>query len=117
MHLKSRRDVIKTILYAAFAGFTPLSSAFSFVSKERKDRDFQPGYLELHKSGELKRRGEKLWELMESCELCPRMCGVNKLKGEKGFCQANSQLEISSFILILEKKNRLWEKVVQGLYF
>jgi putative pyruvate formate lyase activating enzyme len=34
---------------------------------------------------------------MESCELCPRKCGVNKLKGEKGFCGANAQLQISSF--------------------
>jgi putative pyruvate formate lyase activating enzyme len=25
------------------------------------------------------------------------MCGVNRLKGEKGFCQANSQLEIASY--------------------
>jgi putative pyruvate formate lyase activating enzyme len=25
------------------------------------------------------------------------MCGVNKLKGEKGFCKADSQLEISAF--------------------
>ncbi|NLA50387.1 MAG: radical SAM protein, partial [Bacteroidales bacterium] len=37
-----------------------------------------------------------LWAMMESCELCPRMCKVNKLKGEKGFCQADSTLEISS---------------------
>ena len=58
---------------------------------------FEPGYLSLHRSGELKRRGEKLWAVMESCELCPRMCGVNKLKGERGFCHANSQLEISAF--------------------
>ena len=34
---------------------------------------------------------------MENCELCPRMCRVNKLKGEKGICQANAQLEISSY--------------------
>jgi len=61
------------------------------------DLEYEPGYLKLHKSGELKRRGETLWAMMESCELCPRMCGVNKLKGEKGFCQANAQLEISSF--------------------
>jgi putative pyruvate formate lyase activating enzyme len=97
MHLKSRRDIIKTILYAALAGFTPLFSAINFIYKEKKDRDLKPGYLELHKNGELNKRGQKLWELMESCELCPRMCGVNKLKGERGFCQANSQLEISSF--------------------
>ena len=63
----------------------------------RKDRDFVPGFLELHKSGELKRRGEQLWELMENCELCPRICEVNKLEGKKGVCGASSQLEISSF--------------------
>ncbi|MCP4576755.1 MAG: radical SAM protein [Deltaproteobacteria bacterium] len=56
-----------------------------------------PGYLKLHQRGELKRRGERLWKLMESCELCPRMCGVNRLKGERGFCGANARLEVSSF--------------------
>jgi len=60
------------------------------------ERDFDAGYLKLHKSGELKKRGKKLWGMMESCELCPRMCGVNRLKGETGFCQANSHLEIAS---------------------
>lgn len=34
--------------------------------------------------------------MMECCELCPRMCGVNRLKGEQGFCGANAQLEISA---------------------
>ncbi|MFC1737642.1 radical SAM protein [Planctomycetota bacterium] len=34
---------------------------------------------------------------MKSCKLCPRMCGVNKLEGNKGFCRASSQLEISSY--------------------
>ena len=97
MHLKSRRNFIKTVSYAAFTCLTTLFGTSSFVCKERKDQDFEPGYLKLHKSGELKKRGEKLWELLESCELCPRMCGVNKLKGKKGFCQANSQLEISSY--------------------
>jgi putative pyruvate formate lyase activating enzyme len=59
--------------------------------------DFEPEYLKLHRTGELKQRGEILWEMMESCTLCPRMCGVNKLKGERGFCGANSDLEISAF--------------------
>ncbi|HAQ18151.1 MAG TPA: radical SAM protein [Prolixibacteraceae bacterium] len=38
-----------------------------------------------------------LWKKMESCQLCPRMCGANRLKGERGFCGANSSLEISAF--------------------
>jgi uncharacterized Fe-S radical SAM superfamily protein PflX len=32
-------------------------------------------YLELHHSGELKKRGEALWEIMKHCNLCPR--GLN----------------------------------------
>jgi putative pyruvate formate lyase activating enzyme len=58
---------------------------------------FEPAYLKLHRSGELKKRGEELWEIMRSCKLCPRMCRVNKLAREKGFCQGSSQLEISSY--------------------
>jgi putative pyruvate formate lyase activating enzyme len=57
---------------------------------------FEPAYLRLHGSGELKRRGERLWNIMESCELCPRQCGVNRLAGDEGFCGSSSQLEISA---------------------
>ena len=49
---------------------------------------FVPVYLNLHRTGELKKRAEKLWAIMESCQLCPRRCGVNRLKGERGFCRA-----------------------------
>lgn len=56
-----------------------------------------PSYLKLAESGELKRRGEELWKLMERCSLCPRECGVNRIKGVRGFCHANATLEIASF--------------------
>ena len=59
--------------------------------------DFEPSYLKLHRSGELKQRGEDLWQIMESCRLCPRECEVNKLKGARGFCKANAQLEIAAY--------------------
>lgn len=59
--------------------------------------DFLPAYLELHETGELARRAEQLWAVMESCRLCPRVCGVNRLAGEKGYCQApGSHLVIAS---------------------
>jgi len=89
--------MIKTILSAAIAGFAPFLRGAGFRFMNGPDGDLKPGYLTLHNSGELKKRGEKLWSLMENCELCPRMCGVNKLKGEHGFCQADAQLEISSY--------------------
>jgi Uncharacterized Fe-S protein PflX, homolog of pyruvate formate lyase activating proteins len=34
--------------------------------------------------------------IASACELCPRQCRVNRLKGEKGFCQAPGELVISS---------------------
>jgi putative pyruvate formate lyase activating enzyme len=62
------------------------------------DPDFEPSYLKLHRSGELKKRAEKLWKIMEECQLCPRKCGVNRLKGKRGFCRApGAQLVVSSF--------------------
>jgi putative pyruvate formate lyase activating enzyme len=63
----------------------------------RIDPQFEPVYLTLHRNGKLKTRGEDLWDIMKSCQLCPRECGVNRLDGQKGFCQASSQLEISAY--------------------
>jgi putative pyruvate formate lyase activating enzyme len=59
--------------------------------------DFTPGYLRLHRSGELARRGERLWRLQEHCELCPRRCGAARLDGERGVCGASSSVEVASF--------------------
>jgi putative pyruvate formate lyase activating enzyme len=69
------------------------------AAKEKAPVDpasFEPAYLKLHRSGELKRRGEALWKRMRPCKLCPRTCGVDRLDGKAGFCQATSQLVISS---------------------
>ncbi len=59
---------------------------------------FEPAYLKLHNTGELKKRAEELWAIMESCQLCPRRCGVNRLEGMSGFCCApGATLVVSSF--------------------
>ncbi|MGD9030431.1 MAG: hypothetical protein PVG25_11520, partial [Anaerolineae bacterium] len=59
---------------------------------------FEPAYLKLHKTGELKKRAEELWAIMESCRLCPRRCGVNRLDGMRGFCHApGANLVVASF--------------------
>lgn len=34
-------------------------------------------------------------EALRHCELCPRKCGVNRLEGEKGFCNCGCGLEIA----------------------
>lgn len=58
--------------------------------------DFEPGYIKLHRNGELKNRGDHLLATMECCELCPRRCGKNRLAGESGFCQADHSLVVSA---------------------
>ena len=60
--------------------------------------DFEPAYLKLNKMGELKKRAEKLWAIMESCQLCPRRCGENRMKGVSGFCRApGARLIVSGY--------------------
>lgn len=61
------------------------------------NQSYTPGYIALHRSGELKRRGETLWEILKDCRLCPRQCRVNRLAGETGFCNATSRLRVASF--------------------
>lgn len=38
-------------------------------------------------------------EMLKSCTLCERRCGVNRLEGEKGFCGAGKEARLSSEFL------------------
>jgi putative pyruvate formate lyase activating enzyme len=59
--------------------------------------DFEPGYLRLHAAGELDSRGERLRSLLSECRLCPRECGTDRLRGDRGFCGSSSELEIAAY--------------------
>ena len=48
------------------------------------------------KKAKLEELEAKAFKLASKCELCERKCGVNRLKGEKGFCRAPPGLRISS---------------------
>lgn len=55
-----------------------------------------PSYLNLSKK-ELAIRIEKLFKILENCEICPRKCHVNRVKGEKGFCKLGKLPMVSAF--------------------
>jgi len=55
-----------------------------------------PSYIHLFEKGELEQRVQFLKKFLEECRLCPRECGVNRLKGEVGVCQAGLELKVSS---------------------
>lgn len=111
MLIQSRRQFIRSCIYWIMAGSGPaLFTQLFGCKKEQKatnlsghrktgkiDPDFEPAYMKFYRSGELKKRGEALWNMMENCNLCPRECGVNRLDGNEGFCKASSKLEISSY--------------------
>ena len=44
-------------------------------------------------------RIEKANALLEECTVCPRECGVNRLKGEIGFCGIGKEPRVASFNL------------------
>ncbi len=60
-------------------------------------KEFEPGYLKLLREGKLRERVESLKERLTNCDLCPHECGVNRLKGEKGFCRVLDKPVVSSY--------------------
>lgn len=48
----------------------------------------EPAYVLAEQRGTFAARVEKAHAIYASCALCPRMCGVNRLKGEIGFCRS-----------------------------
>jgi putative pyruvate formate lyase activating enzyme len=60
-----------------------------------------PSYINLYKSGELLRRVRKAYEALRCCKLCPRECGVNRLKDELGFCRTGKLAKVASHNLHL----------------
>jgi len=54
-------------------------------------------YQELYRTGELNDRTNKVWDLLDSCSLCPRRCGINRLRGEVGKCRTGRQAVVSSY--------------------
>ena len=59
----------------------------------------EPSYLALYQSGELRRRADVARAMLESCELCPHRCNVNRLAGERGICRMGDLPKVSSWNL------------------
>ncbi|MEW6097141.1 MAG: radical SAM protein [bacterium] len=57
---------------------------------------FIPCYIKLYETGKFQERIKLLNKKLEECNLCPRECKVNRLKGEQGFCKSTNKLKISS---------------------
>ena len=47
----------------------------------------------------ISKRIDKLYERLKSCDICPRNCKVNRLKGEIGFCEMAKDLSVYTAFL------------------
>ncbi len=57
----------------------------------------KPKFLELYRTGELEKRVESLEKLLESCTVCPKDCGNNRLNDEIAACYSGRLPIVSSY--------------------
>ena len=81
----TRRDLIRNFLFLAISrSLSPISIGAS----QKRDVRWIPAYEKFELEGKLAQRVKQAYAFLENCQLCPRKCGVNRQKGEKGFCRA-----------------------------
>ncbi len=56
-----------------------------------------PTYKDLMQKGILKEKANEIYQKLASCDLCPRNCLVNRLRGEIGSCGVGEQAWVSSY--------------------
>jgi putative pyruvate formate lyase activating enzyme len=62
-----------------------------------KAGDFEPAYVALYRTGELRKRAEEAVAGLETCYVCPRDCGVNRLMDKTAACKTGRYAQISSY--------------------
>lgn len=88
----TRRDFLKrSFCLGGAAALIPSS----LEARTERD-DWFPAYGRLEREGKLAERIAEARRIFKECELCPRQCGVNRLKRERGFCQAPAMVRVYS---------------------
>jgi putative pyruvate formate lyase activating enzyme len=90
----TRRKLIKNSLFLISAS---ILSPSLLRSAPKKEGSFVPAYEKLERGGKFAQRIKQAYAIFENCQLCPRKCGVNRQKGEKGFCRAPLKPVIFSY--------------------
>ncbi|MEM5786291.1 MAG: radical SAM protein [Syntrophobacteraceae bacterium] len=57
----------------------------------------EASYIESYRGGKLGEKLERAKLSMQKCTLCPRLCGVDRLSGETGYCKTARDAVIASY--------------------
>lgn len=74
-------------------------------------------YIELHKQGKLKKIKDTLINRFKNCSICPRNCGVDRVKGKIGFCHTKEKAVVNSYFLHYGEEPELVGKGGSGTIF
>ncbi len=77
----------------------------------------EPSYLKAYQEGVLNQRIQEAVERLESCTLCPRQCGVNRLEGEEGICRTGRKARVASYNAHFGEESPLVGKHGSGTIF
>jgi putative pyruvate formate lyase activating enzyme len=58
---------------------------------------FEPAYIKTFEKGLLRKKIHAGYKILNSCNLCPRRCRVNRIAGETGVCKTAKQAWVSSY--------------------
>lgn len=57
-----------------------------------------PSYLNLYRSGRLKELAQRCQALLESCQICPRKCKIDRKSGQTGYCATSLKIPLYSYM-------------------
>ena len=58
---------------------------------------FIPAYIKALETGQLRKKIERGYELLQCCRLCPRRCEVDRIAGQVGVCNTASRVIVASY--------------------
>jgi len=96
----SRRDFVRqSLAAAATAALSPAQCGrprqlMNAPETTKGAVPYEPAYLRLEREGKLQAVESDLWEIFRSCSFCPRSCGTDRIKGEKGVCSSSARLKV-----------------------
>lgn len=68
---------------------------------------FEPAYLALHRRGELQSRAEESRRHLQSCDICPRACGTNRLEEKGTICKVGRYAPVVNYFAHMGEEDPL----------